>query len=94
MPRNITLKENNRITPCPQCNNNTDFICHSEQVAEDACNVWVVCKCGFDPTADDTGSRLEDVWGGCDNDNAFAALMCWNDAIADSATRRTEAMTG
>lgn len=83
--RRLALKPNATVTPCPKCGNNTEFTGQSEQVAEDGCEVWVVCLCGYDPTAQDPGYRFEDVWGGVDDDNMMAALSCWNDAIADTS---------
>jgi len=79
--RRIQLKENDEIERCPKCDNNTEFIAYSKQVAEDVCNVWMVCKCGYDPTAENTLLRYEDVWGGVDKENCLMALECWNDAI-------------
>lgn len=75
-----TLKPNNYVTKCPECGNNTEFNAHSSQVAEDLCNVWVECPCGYDPTFD-TNLRYEDVWGGIDEGTVRMALECWNDAI-------------
>jgi hypothetical protein len=84
MMREVALKENERITKCPKCGNNTKFKAYSIQCAEDCCDVWVACICGFDPTENKIGSRLEDVWGGTGNENVFAALEVWNDEIAIS----------
>jgi len=81
--RAVTLNPNDRIAACPRCGNNTSFVAHSAQVAEDCCDVWVVCRCGFDPTAEKTGSRVEDVWGSLDNDTIQTALRwSWNDLLA------------
>ena len=82
--RKIKLMENTDYTPCPKCGNNREFTAYSAQVAEDGCDVWVVCKCGYDPTAGEIGSRYEDVWGGTDNGNVVMALECWNDAIREA----------
>lgn len=76
-------KGNDTITPCPKCGNNSSFIGHSEQVAIDGCEIWVVCQCGYDPTILRTSYRLEDVFGALDNDNLLAALGCWNDVLRD-----------
>ncbi len=81
--RRIQLKPNSFVDPCPKCGNTTVFTIHSRQWAEDCCEIWAVCGCGFDPTAENTGHRLEDVWGGCSDENARAALACWNEALAD-----------
>jgi DNA-directed RNA polymerase subunit M/transcription elongation factor TFIIS len=61
MARKINFKPNDVVEKCPKCGNNTAFTIHSQQVAEDYCNVWAVCKCGYDATAEDTGNRIEDV---------------------------------
>lgn len=67
------------IEPCPKCRNQCHFVIHSEQVAEDCCEVWAQCgQCDHEPPSDE---RLEDVWGGCDDDNCRAALSCWNDSM-------------
>lgn len=81
--REIKLKENTAVTPCPKCSNNRKFKAHSHYCAEDCCNVWVECNCGFDPTKFNTDYRFEDVWGGTDDTNCLAALYCWNDAVED-----------
>ena len=81
MPRRFMLNENNQIRHCPKCNNNTEFIAYSQQCAEDSCQVWVVCKCGFDPTAGNALYRYEDAWGGTCEDNCRVALDCWNGAL-------------
>lgn len=66
------------IEPCPKCGNTTVFVIHSEQVAEDCCEVWAQCVCGHEPHGDD---RLEDVWGGCGDDLCQTALLYWNDSM-------------
>lgn len=81
MPRKVQFREAAQVTPCPMCKNRTDFTAHSMQVAEDACEVWIVCKCGFDPTREHTEYRLENVWGGTGPANVVGAKECWNDAI-------------
>ena len=84
MPRRFLLNKNDQITPCPKCGNNTEFIAHSQQCAEDACEVWVVCKCGYDPTYCNELFRFESVWGGTGEGNCRVALDCWNDAISEA----------
>lgn len=89
MPRKIKLKSNEQIEKCPKCGNNTEFTAHSQQCAEDSCEVWVVCKCGYDPTSwEEKGSlyRFEDVWGGTGNDNVLVALDVWNDILLEAQT--------
>lgn len=77
--RQVQFKAVSKIEPCPKCGNKVDFTIHSEQFAEEYCEVWAVCKCGH---THDSGDRLEDVWGGCDDENVRAAMSCWNDAMA------------
>lgn len=49
---------------------------------EDCCEVWAECACGYDPAEEDVpGNRLEDIWGGCGDDNCKAAIGVWNDSI-------------
>jgi predicted RNA-binding Zn-ribbon protein involved in translation (DUF1610 family) len=79
MERQIQLKENTKVTPCPKCGNNTRFTLRAERCAEDLCETYVVCKCGHEATG---GDRYENVWGETDNNAALVALDCWNDAIA------------
>jgi len=77
MPRKIKLKSG--AEPCPECGNASEFTIHSQQVAEDGCEVYAVCKCGYRPR----GAEYEDVWGGTGDDNCAMAMMCWNDAVAN-----------
>lgn len=80
--RNIKLKENDYVHKCPKCGNNTEFTIKSNYCSEDCCEIWVCCKCGYDPTSDNTKNRLEDVWGGCDDDNCKDAITnVWNELI-------------
>ena len=89
--RAITLRQNTEITPCPKCGNNTRFKARSQQVAEDGCEIWVECRCGFDPTAGNTDQRVEDVWGSLDQATVRAALYySWNDPIALQAAIQGE----
>lgn len=83
--RFITYKTNEYIHLCPGCKNNTKFVIRSEQVAEDCCEIWVVCGvCDFDPTHDNTNDRLEDVWGGVADDNAQDAInLVWNELVPE-----------
>lgn len=82
--RRFVAPPNNQITPCPKCGQNRDFFAKAMQVAEDYCEVWIECKCGFDPTELNTGYRVEDVWGSLDDGNIHCAISAsWNDAIAD-----------
>lgn len=80
MKRDIRLLENTRIIPCPKCGNNTRFVLHAEQFAEDCCETFVVCVCGHEPT-EASGNRYENVWGEMNNNAASIALDCWNDVL-------------
>lgn len=92
MPRAVKFREDANVEPCPKCGNRRAFTIHSQQVAEDLCEVWAVCQCGHE-TPD--GYRYEDVWGGCDDGNVMAAISCWNDAIAEAqAATPNAALTG
>jgi hypothetical protein len=77
--RAVKFKEGSIIEPCPKCGNKLEFIARSEQVCEDCCEVWIECKCGYDPFTD--GNRLDDVWGGVDDDNVKWAINEWNELI-------------
>lgn len=79
--KKFNLKKNTQIEKCPKCGNNTEFTAHSEQCAIDTCDVWVVCKCGYDPTQYKIGHRLEDVWGSLDKETIHDALHVWNEEI-------------
>lgn len=49
---------------------------------EDGCEIWAKCKCGYDPSSEDTGARIEDVWGSLDNGNCQDAIVyTWNELI-------------
>ncbi len=85
--RRFTLKPNTTVTPCPRCGNNTRFTGCSVQVAEDCCEVYVVCQCSYDPTERNSIHRFEDVWGGVDDERLMAALSCWDSALADVAIK-------
>ena len=85
--RRFELKSNDKYEKCPKCGNNTKFVAHSSQCAEDACEVWIECgNCGFDPTDDGIAcaNRFEDVWGGTDDGNCLVALDVWNDCILEA----------
>lgn len=73
------IKVNKGAEPCPKCGNDKDFVVHSAQVAEDCCEIWATCKCGYKPD----GNEIEDVWGGTGNDNCYDAMSVWNDCIRD-----------
>lgn len=82
--RKVKYKTNKFITPCPKCGNNTEFTVKSDYCAEDCCEIWAVCKCGYDPTSEDKGygNRLEDVWGGVSDGNCQDALtFSWNETL-------------
>lgn len=82
--RKVTYKPNEFIKCCPKCGNNTSFIVYSDYCAEDCCEIWAVCICGFDPTSEHIGCRVEDVWGGVDDDNCQDAITnSWNETIKE-----------
>ena len=56
--RGIKLKEPG-AKPCPKCGNRLEFVINSQQVAEDCCEVWAQCVCGFTPSKE----GFEDVMG-------------------------------
>lgn len=85
MIREFKVAEPGRVFPCPRCGNDTRFRAHSMQVAEDCCEVWVECVCGYDPTENETGGRLEDVWGSLDKDTIRAALGLWDEYVEPQA---------
>jgi predicted RNA-binding Zn-ribbon protein involved in translation (DUF1610 family) len=80
--RKLQFKQNAVISPCPECGNNTVFILKSCQCAEDLCETFVECECGYEPTAYQPGNRYENVWGDIDATAAHMAMECWNDSIA------------
>lgn len=86
----FSLKENTRYEKCPKCGNNTKFICKSEQCAEDCCEVWVECVCGFDPTMGDGYKRVEDVWGSRDEGTMLMGLDVWNEEIEEARLKSEE----
>ena len=92
--RRFKLKDSASVSACPKCRNNQIFTAHSDYCAEDCCEVWVVCECGYDPTTDAPGSRFEDVWGGVHVGNILTAIDCWNDAIAENAKPKEQEDSG
>lgn len=89
MSRQVKFKKNETIACCPRCGNNTRFIIYLCQTAEDCCEVWAECVCGYDPTAEDTGNRLESVWGGTDDSNVHMAIDCWSNAVLEASEATT-----
>lgn len=91
MSRKVTFKPNEIIEKCPKCGNNTRFTINSQQVQEDCCEIWAICKCGFDPTSHEnlgSGNRVESVMGRCDDDNCRDAVQyAWNDTIHELLTK-------
>jgi hypothetical protein len=82
----FNIKNNGSICACPKCLNDKEFICKSRQVAEDCCEVWVECKCGFDPTFGNGMKRLEDVWGERGRGQIVTCLDIWSDEIKELET--------
>ena len=79
------------ITPCPNCGNSFQFNARSERCAEDCCEVWIECICGYDPTSFKPGHKVEDVWGSLDRATLLLAAEVWAEEIAnDTATPPTE----
>lgn len=70
--------------PCPECGNTKEFDAISSQSAEDYCNVWVQCgECGYDPTSNDTGARIEDVWGDIGRESIPGIFSCcWTGLVS------------
>lgn len=86
MKKPFQTKPGHKFTPCPKCGNGRHFEAVSQQVAEDCCEVWVVCgRCGHDPTEGYTGHRLEDVWGALDVETIHCAMLCREDALEEAA---------
>lgn len=83
MRRLFTVKRGH-IEPCPRCGNSVNFVAVSERCAEDCCEKWVECSCGFDPTSEDTGERIECVWGSLDKEEIFGMVSLWNELVACS----------
>lgn len=87
MPRKIKYKENKFIEPCPKCSNNTSFMVYSKQFAEDCCEIWADCECGYSPASIDYRYKVEDIWGGVDDNNCMDAICySWNEPIRDFIT--------
>jgi len=86
MIRKFSTKPNNLIPQCHNCKNNTQFVAHSERGGEDFYEIWVTCKCGFDPTENDTGNRLEDVWGDLTDDKIRVSIQIYSDLINEKLT--------
>jgi len=64
-----------KVSACPKCGNDTQFIAVSQQVAEDCCEVGIKCICGFEHP----DSRMEDVMGSLDRETVECAMNnCWN----------------
>jgi hypothetical protein len=82
--RKVMFKEGSKIEPCPKCGNTLEFTARSEQVMEDGCEVWIECKCGHNPFKN--GDCLEDIWGGCDDDNVMWAIGQWNELLTETKT--------
>lgn len=81
-----------KVQPCPRCGNTTDFIANSERAAEDCCDCWISCTCGYAP---DQEHRREDVWGSLDAANVSLLMQDWNQHHRGNAnelneSRRTE----
>jgi hypothetical protein len=82
--RAFNVKNVDDIEPCPKCGNRERFVGMAQQVAEDLCEVWIVCVCGYDPTEGRSGDRMEDVWGSLDGATLACALSnCWDEPLRE-----------
>jgi hypothetical protein len=79
--RRFKIGNPDSIKKCPKCGNNSEFTARSDYCAEDCCNIWIECQCGYDPTEENPSGRLEDVWGVLDVENISMAVDCWNEEI-------------
>jgi hypothetical protein len=87
--RKVKYKANEYIKECPKCGNNTEFTIHSDQCSEDCCEIWATCKCGHNPTSENSLNRVEDVWGTLDDGNCRDAIdYTWNEMIADAEIKK------
>lgn len=78
--RRVKFTENHSVVPCKKCGNKTEFTIISRQFAEDCCEVWAQCKCGYEHASQ---NRFEDVWGGVNDGNVMRAIDCWNSVEGD-----------
>ena len=86
--RRFKIAPSESCQSCPKCGNKTDFLAHSNQVAEDCCEIWISCRtCGYDPFHDYehiencTGYCIEDIWGEINISTISMALDSWNELI-------------
>ncbi len=87
--RKVKFKEGSVITPCPKCGNNLEFVARSEQVCEDGCEVWIECKCGYNPF--EGGNAMDSVWGGVGDENVMWSIQAWNELIPEQNPERSVA---
>lgn len=71
------------ITPCPKCGNRFQFKARTERCAEDCCEVWIECACGYDPTSLKPGHKVEDIYGSLDEGTILLAAQAWSEEIAN-----------
>ena len=74
------IKNPERLLPCPKCQKNNGLKFRTQQSSEDTVDVWVFCECGFDPTKNNSGQRIETVSGINELFAAYAASS-WNEEI-------------
>jgi hypothetical protein len=67
-----------RLKSCPECGTNANLVLLSERSSEETVDVWIACKCGYDPTSDNPGNRIETVMG-VNEMFAYYAALDWND---------------
>lgn len=72
------IKNPERLNPCPKCGKREGLRFKSERAAEDTVDVWVLCGCGFDPTEENPGERVETISGINELFAAYAASS-WNE---------------
>lgn len=85
--RAFNIKNVDNVVPCPKCGNREHFVGMAQQVAEDCCEVWIVCACGYDPTDGNSEYRMEDVWGTLDSATLACAMSCsWDEPLQQNST--------
>lgn len=80
--------------PCDVCGNETLFTALSEQVAEDLCELRVICRCGFDRAETLGRDGVESVMGELTQESiATAFYATWGARpLACSRSRKTRCL--
>ena len=85
---NLVLHDNNTVTLCPKCQNNTDFEAIATLCSDDPHlihEIHVQCICGYDPTLRlGCGYRHQNEPGEPEETSVEKALATWNMAIVDA----------